>query len=435
MRYRDGGAAAVLAFLIFCSPACSLSRGALGGGRDAARADVGALDLGVEDAGPGEDMGIVDDAGDDASDDVGTDSGSDGGNDAGGSPRLDLFTGGTFSRASEGSYLTGPATDGTTAFLAWAPPNVRRIEDRGDGLGPMLLIEGSRTNFVLQSRQITDSSVWSSAGTATVTADAAPGPDAAVEADRSTAAGPYTYSAGQVLNGVAPNPHSISAYARAISSSSEWRTDYRIQAWSGPVPTTWTRRDRAFGPGGTWFATNSFDEPSGYGLFVDLHQLEQDVFPSSVIRTTTSPMTRAPDVLAFSGPSLPPELATGGFTIVYAPDCSSLEMTQSGLPHPLLGSDASNELVLQPDGTTVRVILVTQGSTTVGAASSLTFSRGQPMTFVVRPSAGTITVTGATTGDGTITGTPGSLVGATFFVGSDGAHAAFGRFGASVTVP
>ena len=45
----------------------------------------------------------------------------------GGPPRtfIDLSSWGTFSRASEGSYLIGAATDGTTNFIRWASNDVR----------------------------------------------------------------------------------------------------------------------------------------------------------------------------------------------------------------------------------------------------------------------------------------------------------------------
>ena len=46
---------------------------------------------------------------------------------------------------TEGSYLTGAATTGASAFMAWAAANTRRLEDRGDGNGAMLLLGAAQT--------------------------------------------------------------------------------------------------------------------------------------------------------------------------------------------------------------------------------------------------------------------------------------------------
>lgn len=345
---------------------------------------------------------------------------------------IGLSTGGTFTRATEGSYLTGAPSSGT--FLSWAAVNARRLENRGDGLGTMLLMEGPRTNRILQSRDITNAAAWAVASSgATVTGDAGNGPDGSAVADRVQASGSQ-WSKGQMLT--SPNAQVLSAYARGTSGASEWRSNFNgAAAWTGSVSTTWTRKDHAYASlTAGYHPVDSSLGGTAEDVLVDLHQMEDGVFPSSPIRTTVSSVTRAADLLSFAVGQYPASFLTSGFRVTYAPDCSSAELLSSGLQHNLLGFlNSQNFAIIAINGGAIKVRIAAQNTEKV-LGNALTFSRGTLLTVDVIPSTGTIIVSGAAAGNGTTVGTPFSFSSGTLHVGSLAgvSEFAFGRFGTTI---
>jgi hypothetical protein len=93
---------------------------------------------------------------------------------------IDLATWGAFVRDSSATFMDGASTSGNTQFIRDAARNVRRFEDRGDGNGKMLLLEGSRKNWFTHSETFAS---WS-AGSASITNDYGPAPDGTTTADR-----------------------------------------------------------------------------------------------------------------------------------------------------------------------------------------------------------------------------------------------------------
>lgn len=364
---------------------------------------------------------------------------------------VDLATGGTFTRSSEGSYYLGAPTDGSSAFLAWAATDVRRIENRGDGNGSCLLMEGSRINYLVRSRAV-DHADWT-AGVATLTANANGGPDNATLADRINASsgqyGPYRISPGPAGLVIA------SAWVRAVSGAGTHQivllhatATAAIAARALATSTTYGRND-ASGTATTNSGMISLDarDHSGIGgqaaaaqdVYQDLTQLEQGNFPSSAIRTDVAPVTRAADILAIASGSYDADILPNGFQVTVCPDFSSADLDAEAAA---LGSaerrictvgSAGDYLAFRSETmvTTACVQLVsTSGGTAVIRTG--TWSRGQALTITAKPTANKVVLSGFTTGDGTTSGATGSgwATGQTLYIGADhaGGSPFFGRF-------
>lgn len=355
-----------------------------------------------------------------------------------------LASGGTFARTTEGSYLTGAPTTGASAFLAWAAADVRRIENRGDAMGSALLIEGPRTNVLLQTRDLAHAS-WS-AGTAALTSDQNGGPDGANLADRVNATsaqfGPYEQSktgTGQVR---------ASIWCRAVSGTG---TQQLVCLHNGATilaakalatTTTWARNDC----GGSATANHGMvsldgrDQSAAGGqaataqdCYLDLPQCEVGAFPSSPIRTTTIAVTRAVDFLTYAVGEYPSSYLTTGFRFIVALDCTSAELIAGAAEMRLFGVGANDFVRIRPNGGNCDIDLVCGGAIKGTLTVTMT-SRALPLTITVQPSAGTLIVAGATTGNGTNTVAGAAWASGTLNVGtsSAGLLPMFGRIATGV---
>lgn len=357
-------------------------------------------------------------------------------------PTLDLFSGGTFTRSTEASYLISAPTDGSSAFLAWAATNARRIEDRGDGLGSMLLMEGARTNLVTQSRNMGTS--WT-AGTATLTVDDGNGPDATAVADRSNGA---SGQLSQYKNfGALTGRYIASAWARRRTGAGAGNAQYSVEegavidGYVEALTETYERLSFARTFSGVDIAYYVPAEGRAGGPFsaaavdhlLDLHQFEAGAFPSSAIRTTTAAVTRGADVLSYAVGQYSPTFLTRGFRFTFAPIYSSTELIAVGADTDarLFTTDATTYIRLVISGG--NCILQTNNGGGVAHNSTITFSRDQLITVTVEPTAGRTTVSGATTGNGTASGNAASWVSAAMQVGGQsGSQPSFSRFGRTV---
>ncbi len=353
---------------------------------------------------------------------------------------LDLFSGGTFTRSTEGSYLTSAPTNGDTAFLAWASANARRIENRGDGLGDMLLMEGGRTNLLLRSQEF-DAAAWSLAGTTpTVTANARAAPDGTTTAERIAA--PLTGRAFQSPTVANTTRHSGSLFLRdPVATAAAWQillAQSTVSAINGTLANAWARADHSRVSETTsegLFLVDARDWSGNGGIVAaarDVHawgaQLEAGAFPSSYIRTTTPALARGADVLSYAVGEYPSSFLTRGFRFTWAPDFASTEAPNPSF-NSLIGFNGGNILHWLTSG---EVRLYTQAADTRITTAALTFARNALITITVEPNAGRITVSGAATGNGVHTGTACTIdSGLPMRVGvaTDGSNPNFGRFG------
>lgn len=67
---------------------------------------------------------------------------------------INLLTFGTDFRESETGSFIGAPTTGLTPYYRWWGWNVRAVEDLGNGNGPMVLVQGERTNELAPSPSV-----------------------------------------------------------------------------------------------------------------------------------------------------------------------------------------------------------------------------------------------------------------------------------------
>ena len=226
-----------------------------------------------------------------------------------------------------------------------------------------ILIEGARTNRLLENRDPIDSTVqWGNPnfGTYTGTADDELGPDGASTGDRIEVSG-VSFSRGQAPAGLT-DPHTLSAYGRAKSGTSIWAANYpAAAAWVIAAQTTvFARRTRsvAAAGGSPYFPCDS-SIPSGspQDMIVDLHQLENGAFASSPIIVGVAAATRNRDEESFA--AAPASITDGKFRVDYWPTHDS-------------GSDFhGTEVIFKAGATPARSFLVLKTST--ATASIITY--------------------------------------------------------------
>lgn len=345
---------------------------------------------------------------------------------------------GTFTRTSEASYYTQPPGGAGSTFIAWASSNVLRY-DAIDG-APLALFEGSQTNLCNYSEDLNQAS-WTKTG-ASISGTTATAPDGA--ADCCTVA--FTASAADMVmrtvSGTADNTSYVTTvFARRTSGSGNVRL--RVLKRDGvasvsadlPISTTWTRLEYTvnWGTGATTPEVGIINDAAGTLQSVEVWGFDVKStatvgsFASSYIRTTAGSATRSADVLTYA--SLPQVMATGRWRAEIRPQRASTETVNPISPNSFfhLSSTVDNYITL----TTTSASAIAGGVTQFTKAS-LVYSRNQ--SIVLTPDCGvfTMTVAGATSGNGTgAVGTnPG--YGTTYLrIGSShtGARVAYARIG------
>ena len=317
------------------------------------------------------------------------------------------YAAGTFTRASEASFLVR-APDSVGGFVAWAAADALRLEDRGDGAGPLLLIEGARTNLLLRSRDV-GASPWTLPGFGSLVAtdDAAPGPDGLMTA--LLLSGADGFSPGQQTP-LSLAVHSVSAWGRAVTSSSTWTASYAytdqpsIPAWYVTnQSTTWTRRTDTVTPAtsGNYYPMDLTLGAGPLDLVLDLHQVEVGPFPSSAMRSDAAPAIRQPDVLVFESAQVPGALFVGRGRIGQVSPVFPSSAVSVGDVFWLLGIGPNGGVRIRHDGTGV-VLEVVEGGIVRAQSAALTFSANQLLGVVEwSPADGLISVGGVAGPTGT----------------------------------
>ena len=302
--------------------------------------------------------------------------------------------GGTFTRASEGSYYTGPDT------LAWATSNVLRGPDlRNASAYPMWLIEAAATNIVVASENLAAAS-WSDINGATRTATAIVAPDG--DADAFT----VTFTADALSRSVAAqtavvSQYTVSAWARTVSGTKQFRlhanntTDGIRTSADFTATTTWQRFSFTFT--NTGIASHVVGVQNGSAatagdLVTTAVQCELGGAPTSYIRTTVGAVTRAQDSLTYT--DMPATMRGGKWTWDHAPiyangDSFATQTAWGGTGNP-------DSLLVQVNGFYQYVAPNYNFSN-----MSPNWSRDQVMRAVVDNANALLTVSGANSGNGT----------------------------------
>lgn len=341
-------------------------------------------------------------------------------------PTLNLSSYGTFTRSSVATYLTSNPTDGTVGFITQAAVNQRRLE-----FGAMLF-EGSRTNQCLWNRDLANVQ-WSGG---TYTSNYANGVDGTLVADRVQTAALASSRYQNIPSGAILATRS--AWMRTTSGTGTLRIS---SVGPGLVPTS---NEVAEIAGTTTYARAAFTstvngvfdmylDGRDYSLLggtgavaqdgiVDGFQLEAGNFASSVIFTSGS-TTRAADILTAPYANCPTWIRDARHSVTITPICSSTQSAGGAAADQTLFSyntGLTDRTFLFHSAGTVKVRVVSGGVTKVDS-NAITYNAYQPITILLDPVAGSVNITGATTGNGTVVGTSWTRPGGstTFYIGND----------------
>lgn len=314
--------------------------------------------------------------------------------DLAGGPLLALEDG-TFSRSSSAWAL------GSDGLLQEYAANELRTEYRAD-LG-LYLLESERANLVAYYR---DPTQWTVTGATT---------DSTSEDDPfgGSNAGQFSGTTGDTIEApLATQPADSTTVSTAV-----WVRG------SGTVRVRHKAKDGTFVNGSDVTLTSSYQrvdvqgstltgatdvlpgvEIRAAGTTVDVSgpQLEEGYFPSSDIVTDGGAAVRAADSLTFTAAEFPDQIRSGSFAFDWYPYYASDEYPPSGRAN-IFNEDGgfNNGFRFRANGE-----FEYRGSSGPIVTPVISFSRHQKLTFTVDQQAGSLTIEGATTGNGTYTGTP-----------------------------
>lgn len=326
-------------------------------------------------------------------------------------PDAFLFSSLGFARGSEGSFLFQAPTTGATPFLSWAAAGVLRYEDRGDGAGPLALLERQSTNLVLDNRTFTPG--WN-AGTGTLTANDATAPDGPTTAARSVQTlvqyGPYQQISNSALSTLSAWVRASAGAGRALVAYTDGPAVPTAGAVVTTVPsTTWQRPRQSLTPANYYVVVG--DGISTIGLTngvaagardaeYDLVQVETGAYPTSAMRTATAAVfTRFADVL---WGLVPAWLLTKTIHIPQlSPNFANTELSNGDVRWIFTLDTVSDGLYIDKTGGNVTIKAIESG--VVRATSAvLTFAAFAKLgDVVVDPVAAVITVNGVAGAAGT----------------------------------
>lgn len=326
-----------------------------------------------------------------------------------GIPYLLDYTTGTFTRASEAAAVD--PRDGWTFYdlvTPWKATNVPRILFDG-----AVLIEGARTNLIRDSND-PGTGLWTGSGGVTAGgADPSGGSDArrvqslSGQTGRSQVAGDTTFAGTR---------YASSFYVRQ-SDSGQTVTQLAqgqstVHCWSGPLPAEWARIsiDRPadssaegifVGDGRDFYAYPGGTTAGARDLRVWGSQLEAGTFPTSPIRTAGATATRATEAsgVRFAFASMPSDFFTGRWAIDVWPLWSSAEFP--GGQRYIYQTTANQGVAFIHIAGSLRLARLNSAGGIDGERIGVTFDRFQKMTLTTDEGAQTITLEGATTGNGT----------------------------------
>lgn len=229
-----------------------------------------------------------------------------------------------------------------TGKLATAAANVPRFDYDPVTLLPRgLLIEESRQNLLLQSRDMTQA-VWSLTGSTTAAQNAV-GLDGVANSCSTVTASAATHARGQVISVTASTSYVFSFYAKRGTMTDMKYSVYNVTGAADIIPatsyysqtnsSTFSRITVAFTTPVGCTSVNVYllrdSGVTGTAIF-DCAQLEVGAFATSIIPTTTTTLTRAADSASMTGTNFSSwfNASAGTFVVEATADTGAFSVTK-----------------------------------------------------------------------------------------------------------
>lgn len=346
------------------------------------------------------------------------------------------WSNGTFANAStrylwdvDGKVLYGAFAGGipATAFIG----NKERLQ-----------MEGARTN-----NMSLDFDGYGLRGTAVVTASQ-PDPNGGSTAFKMEGLNTGANDANLSLTGVTADAFVVaSVWVKRISTTGSLRIRYGANSLLGDyrvdlsmLSDDWERvTDTHPAVSVVNVFQNTFDSKQGllFGaaaagaldVFVYQAMQEEAAFTSSLAQPAT---TRAADAMSFASVQIPEVIRSGAWSTELTVEHSDTDLATSDV-HYAYYVNATNYLAIEEDG--LGAVQAKLATTSGNLVKTITYSSDQVITLTPDFVAGELTVAGATTGDGTVSGTVSAWPAATLHIGSDStpANHLFGTISEPVT--
>ena len=314
------------------------------------------------------------------------------------------FSAGTFTRSSEASYYTQPIGGGAgSTFIAWAGSNLLRYDAIDNQ--PLALFEGSQSNLCPYSEDL-NQAAWVKTG-ASISGTTGAAPDGA--SDLCTVS--FTASASDMLMQQVTGTADATTYMSTVfvrkttgTGAVRFRLVDRANATTISsdiaISTTWQRIEfrNSWGTGATTPEIGLINGTAGAAQDVEVWGFDvkaspaANAYPTSYVRTTATSATRAVDSLTYT--SLPAAMATGKWRFALRPIGANTEAT--GAVYFGLSSTVNSYV----SSGTNSIAAVANGAVAF-TRSPIAWSRNSAMTVTVDCAAFTMTIAGATSGNGT----------------------------------
>jgi hypothetical protein len=328
------------------------------------------------------------------------------GSTGGGPQPLVRFSAGTFTRSSEGSYYTQPIGGGAgSTFIAWAGSNLLRYDAIDNQ--PLALFEGSQSNLCPYSEDL-NQAAWGKTG-ASISGTTGAAPDGA--SDLCTV--DFTTSASDsIMQTISTGTADASTYlstvfVRRTTGSGNIRfqlvnrAGVTSQSSDIAIDTTWRRIEwsSSWGTGATAPQIGLINGTAAAAQSVEVWGFDVKITtalnaPTSYIRTTATSATRSLDALTFG--SAPARMATGKWSFACRPLYGTSDVVSARGAAFAFSSTEDDCINVFRDATQA----INNGAIAY-TRTGLSFSRNQALTITPDCGAFTLTVSGATAGDGT----------------------------------
>lgn len=302
--------------------------------------------------------------------------------------------------------------DQIDAEAAWKATDVPRILSDG-----AILIEGSRTNVVLDSEALSSGS-WSNATAGvTTTADAGDAPDGTTDADQvDTTSGARRFRR-QTLTLADNTDYDVSAYAQRVGGSDQpvslvyQAKNVAAQYVDDTATAEWARLSASFNSGtgaGTPQIGVGNDGTSATSVLAWAAQMEAGRYASSPIRTVGATGTRAVERASYTAGNWPEAIASGCVKWTFVPNYGSADVVAvSSSAHSIWRSTSNSGCNIRETAGQCRIaVLFTSGAPRVDR--SVSFSAGDVLSITIDWPNLQVTLEGFTTGDGTFALSGGS---------------------------